>query len=444
MSESVAGQNTGSTHQNLTAGESEQDARAQKLARTGVPYALNTAAAWSWRLIVVVGAVWLVWQGLSKVSLLIISAMVAALLAALLSPAVYAMRKHGIRAGGATAIAELGMILGIAALLALTGQQLVRGFVSLTNNAIQGYQQLVDWLKGMGYELGADQLNQILNQIEQAVSNNPPTVLRSVSEVGSTAAEFATGVLITLFTLVFFLMEGERIWLFIVKLFPKQARDAVNGAGRAGWKSLGAYVRVQILVAAIDAVGIGVGAAILGGPLAIPVFLGSFIPVIGALISGAVAVLLALVALGPVQALIMIGIVLLVQQLESHILQPLIMGKAVSLHPLAVIFAVAGGSMIFGAAGALFAVPVLAVVNSVVRYLAARQWEDDPELRREEFLFPHEVERRKKSKKREEKAQKVVAQAREAIRGEDDSEGTAPETSSAQATKTVSSSKDDT
>ena len=426
MSESVAGQKTGSTHQNLTAGESEQDARAQKLARTGVPYALNTAAAWSWRLIVVVGAVWLVWQGLSKVSLLIISAMVAALLAALLSPAVYAMRKHGIRAGGATAIAELGMIIGIAALLALTGQQLVRGFVSLTNNAIQGYQQLVDWLKGMGYELGADQLNQ----------------------VGSTAAELATGVLITLFTLVFFLMEGERIWLFIVKLFPKQARDAVNGAGRAGWKSLGAYVRVQILVAAIDAVGIGVGAAILGVPLAIPlgvlVFLGSFIPVIGALISGAVAVLLALVALGPVQALIMIGIVLLVQQLESHILQPLIMGKAVSLHPLAVIFAVAGGSMIFGAAGALFAVPVLAVVNSVVRYLAARQWENDPELRREEFLFPHEVERREKSKKREEKAQKVVAQAREAIRGEDDSEGTTPETSSAQATKTVSPSKDDT
>ena len=217
MSESVAGQNTGSTHQNLTAGESEQDARAQKLARTGVPYALNTAAAWSWRLIVVVGAVWLVWQGLSKDSLLIIAAMVAALLAALLSPAVYAMRKHGIRAGGATAIAELGMILGIAALLALTGQQLVRGFVSLTNNAIQGYQQLVDWLKGMGYELGADQLNQILNQIEQAVSNNPSTVLRSVSEVGSTAAEFATGVLITLFTLVqggspWVLMCGYRSW----------------------------------------------------------------------------------------------------------------------------------------------------------------------------------------------------------------------------------------
>ena len=237
-------------------------------------------------------------------------------------------------------------------------------------------------------------------------------MLNGVSRVGSTAADVATGVLLTLFTLLFFLMEGERIWLFVVGLFPKDAREAVNGAGRAGWKSLGAYVRVQILVAAIDAIGIGLGAAILGVPLAIPlgvlVFLGSFIPVIGALFSGAVAVLLALVALGPVQALIMLGIVLLVQQVESHILQPLIMGKAVSLHPLAVIFSVAGGSMIFGAVGALFAVPTLAVVNSVVRYLADRGWEHDPSLRDEEFLFPHEVARREQAEEKAQERQESV------------------------------------
>ena len=412
-----------------------------------VPFAMDVAGAWSWRLIVIAGAGWVVWKGLGHVSLLVIAMMVAMLLAALLSPTVMLLRKKGVRAGGAAAIAELGLLLLLAVIISLTGQQLVRGFATMANKAVQGYQQLVDWLKSLGYDLGADQLNQLLHQIENTFKDNPNTVLNGVSRVGSTAADVATGVLLTLFTLLFFLMEGERIWLFVVGLFPKDAREAVNGAGRAGWKSLGAYVRVQILVAAIDAIGIGLGAAILGVPLAIPlgvlVFLGSFIPVIGALFSGAVAVLLALVALGPVQALIMLGIVLLVQQVESHILQPLIMGKAVSLHPLAVIFAVAGGSMIFGAAGALFAVPVLAVVNSVVRYLAARQWEDDPELRREEFLFPHEIERREKSKKREEKAQKVVAQARGVIRGEDDSEGAVPETSSAQVTKTVSPSKAD-
>ena len=379
---------------------------------TTVPFALETAAAWSWRLLVVAGAGWVLWQGLAKVSLLVISLMVAALLAALLSPAVYALRKRGVRAGAATAIAEIGMIVGLLALVALTGQQLAQGFVSLWSKA----------LDNMGYSLGAEQLNQLLEQGRKLASENPSSIVRGVSEVGSTAAEVATGTLITLFTLVFFLMEGERIWLFIVGLFPRRARDAVNGAGRAGWKSLGAYVRVQILVAAIDAVGIGIGAAILGVPLAIPlgvlVFLGSFIPVIGALLSGAVAVLLALVALGPVQALIMIGIVLLVQQLESHILQPLIMGKAVSLHPLAVIFAVAGGSMIFGATGALFAVPVLAVVNSVVRYLASRGWENDSQLRTEEFLFPHEERRREAAKRRrgavEDAAERVRGRARTA------------------------------
>ena len=378
-----------------------------------VPFAVDVAGAWSWRLIVIAGAGWVVWKGLGHVSLLVIAMMVAMLLAALLSPTVMLLRKKGVRAGGAAAIAELGLLLLLAVIISLTGQQLVRGFATMANKAVQGYQQLVDWwLKSLGYDLGADQLNQLLHQIENTFKDNPNTVLNGVSRVGSTAADVATGVLLTLFTLLFFLMEGERIWLFVVGLFPKDAREAVNGAGRAGWKSLGAYVRVQILVAAIDAIGIGLGAAILGVPLAIPlgvlVFLGSFIPVIGALFSGAVAVLLALVALGPVQALIMLGIVLLVQQVESHILQPLIMGKAVSLHPLAVIFSVAGGSMIFGAVGALFAVPTLAVVNSVVRYLAGRGWEHDPGLRDEEFLFPHEVARREQAEEKAQERQESV------------------------------------
>ena len=378
-----------------------------------VPFAVDVAGAWSWRLIVIAGAGWVVWKGLGHVSLLVIAMMVAMLLAALLSPTVMLLRKKGVRAGGAAAIAELGLLLLLAVIISLTGQQLVRGFATMANKAVQGYQQLVDWwLKSLGYDLGADQLNQLLHQIENTFKDNPNTVLNGVSRVGSTAADVATGVLLTLFTLLFFLMEGERIWLFVVGLFPKDARKAVNGAGRAGWKSLGAYVRVQILVAAIDAIGIGLGAAILGVPLAIPlgvlVFLGSFIPVIGALFSGVVAVLLALVALGPVQALIMLGIVLLVQQVESHILQPLIMGKAVSLHPLAVIFSVAGGSMIFGAVGALFAVPTLAVVNSVVRYLANRGWEHDPGLRDEEFLFPHEVARREQAEEKAQERQESV------------------------------------
>jgi predicted PurR-regulated permease PerM len=144
------------------------------------------------------------------------------------------------------------------------------------------------------------------------------------------------------------------------------------------------YTRIQMFVAFVDALGIGVGAAIIGVPLALPlgvlVFIGSFIPLVGALVTGAVAVLLALVANGLVNALIMVAIVLLVQQLEGHILQPLVMGKAVSLHPVAVILSVAAGSYLAGIPGALFSVPILAVANSAIRYIAARTWEHDGEL----------------------------------------------------------------
>jgi len=137
--------------------------------------------------------------------------------------------------------------------------------------------------------------------------------------------------------------------------------------------SLGAYTHMQLGVAAINAVGIGVGAAVLGVPFAIPVtifvFLCSFVPIVGSLLSGALPALLALVDQGPVAAIIMIVIVIAVHQIESHLLQPFLMGHAVALHPLAVIVVVAAGTYLFGLAGALFAVPVTAMLNSVVRYL---------------------------------------------------------------------------
>ena len=379
-----------------------------------IPYSLRVAASWSWRLVVIAAALWVLAKAIAPVSLLLISVLVAALLAALLSPVVMGLRKRGVRAAGAAGIAEIGMVLVVIALLALTGQQLVRGFAALTDKAIQGYYELTRLLHEQGLDFTSEQMNELMSHVQTAITDNPNAVLSRVSAAGSVAAEAGTGALLTLFALFFFLMEGESMWLFIVRLFPRAAREAVNGAGRAGWKSLGAYVRVQILVAAIDAVGIGLGAAILGVPLAIPlgvlVFLGSFVPVIGALFSGAVAVLLALVALGPIQALIMLGIVLLVQQLESNILQPFIMGKAVSLHPLAVILAVAAGSILFGAAGALFAVPTLALGNTVVRYIANRSWEDDEENRNAPLEFEHERARRERSEaKAAERAARVAA-----------------------------------
>lgn len=365
-----------------------------------VPFALQIAASWSWRLIVVAVVTWGLSKILGSISLIVLSIMVAALLAGLLSPVVFVLRKYGVLPGIATAITEIGFIALILGLLTLVGQQMISGFSQLSDQVMQGYRQLIVLLHDLPVDVGAEQFDKIASDALNTLKDNADTIAAGVANVGSTAGNFATGLIICLFTLIFFLMEGEKIWLFLVGLFPRAARRAVNGAGRRGWRSMVSYVRIQVFVAFIDAVGIGLAAFFLGVPLAFPlgvlVFLASFIPIVGALASGAVAVLLALVANGPVNAIIMFAMVLLVQQVESNILQPLVMGKAVSLHPLAVIVAVAGGTMVFGIPGALFAVPLLAMGNTVVRYLANRGWEHDKDIRVEEFLYPHEEQRKHK------------------------------------------------
>jgi predicted PurR-regulated permease PerM len=180
------------------------------------------------------------------------------------------------------------------------------------------------------------------------------------------------------FTLIFLLHGGRNIYSFTTQIFPVTVRERVRDAGRAGFQSLIGYVRATFLVALVDALGIGTGLAIMGIPLALPlaslVFLGAFIPLIGAVIAGGLAVIVALIAKGWVFALITLGLIIAVQQLESHILQPLVMGRAVSVHPLAVVLAIAGGSVLAGIIGALLAVPIVAFLNSSVRVLVA----DDP------------------------------------------------------------------
>ncbi|MEA5456227.1 AI-2E family transporter [Sinomonas sp. JGH33] len=346
-----------------------------------LPFALRIASAWAWRLaIVLVVATALVW-GLARLSFLVVPVLVAALLAGLLRPVVAALVRARVPRGLAVAITELGFIALVAGLLTLVGRQISEGFAQLWDEAIAGLGEVQRWLAEGPLQLTASQLDTYVRDAQNVLQNNQGSLVNGVLSVGSSAGHIVTGALITLFVLVFFLLEGERIWKFLVGLLPRSARRAADGAGRAGWTSLVSYVRVQVLVAAVDAVGIGVGAAVLGVPLALPlgilVFVSSFIPVVGALVSGAVAVLLALVANGLVNAVIMLIVVVAVQQLESHVLQPLVMGRAVSLHPVAVILAVAAGSFLAGIPGALFAVPTLAVANSAVRYISARAWETD-------------------------------------------------------------------
>jgi predicted PurR-regulated permease PerM len=218
-------------------------------------------------------------------------------------------------------------------------------------------------------------------QIASSAQEDSSILVSGALSLGSTLGHFLAGMLLTLFATLFILIDGRGIWRWIVGVFPRRARAAVDGAGLAGWGTLQNFVKVQILVATIDAIGIGLGAFLLGVPLAVPiailVFLGSFIPIVGAVVTGALAVFVALVYNGWVIALIMLGIVLLVQQVEGHVLQPLIMGTAVKVHPLGVVVAVAAGSLLAGIPGALFAVPVAAVLNVMINYVSSGTWKGE-------------------------------------------------------------------
>ena len=339
-----------------------------------VPGPVRAAASWSWRLLAIAAAVALVLWLMSFFKVLVVSVAVAVLLAVLLAPVVRWLHRvlrlpHGL----ASAVAVLGLVGFVVGLVALAGSSIANGFGELQAQALAGFEEAVDWLSTGPLGLSAVQLDDYVQQLSDWLSTNSETLVTGALSVTTTVGHVAAGALITLFCTLFFLHDGRHIWAWVVGLLPRASRERVHQAGRRGLVTLGSYTRTQILVALVDAVGIGVGAAILGVPLALPlatlVFVGSFIPIVGALITGTVAILVALVAQGPVIALIMLGVVLLVQQIEGHILQPLLMGHAVSLHPVAVLLAVAAGSIAAGIVGALFAVPLVAVVNTVTLYL---------------------------------------------------------------------------
>ena len=194
--------------------------------------------------------------------------------------------------------------------------------------------------------------------------------------------DFLTGMVLVIFVLIIFMYRGGASWQFLLKVVPRHTRRRVDLAGQRGYASLVGYVRATVLVAVIDAIGIGIGLRAVDAPLVVPltalVFLSAFIPIVGAVLSGILAVLVVLVANGPVPALIILAVVLAVQQLEGNVLQPLIMGRAVRLDALSVVLAVTVGTVLAGITGALLAVPLLAVLNAAVRSLTRDDDATDP------------------------------------------------------------------
>ena len=347
------------------------------LADTSVTPLVRKSAAWAWRLLVIgVAIVALLWV-VKKLEILVVPVALATLLAALLLPVVDFLDRHGAPRGGAVALVLLGGFAVVGGILAFVVTQFVQGAPALVDQVSTSIKGVGDWLTNGPLHVNQDQIDHARKSAIEALQNNQEKLTSGALSTASTLTEIVTGALLVLFTLIFVLHGGRHIYGFVTKVFPEDVRERVRDAGRAGFHSLIGYVRATFLVALVDATGIGTGLAIMGVPLALPlaslVFLGAFIPLVGAVIAGFVAVVVALIAKGFVYALITLGLIIAVQQLEGHVLQPLVMGRAVSIHPLAVVLAIAGGGVLAGIVGALLAVPAVAFVNSAIRVLLARE-----------------------------------------------------------------------
>ncbi len=338
-----------------------------------VPKVLRVSAALGWRLLVVVAALYVIGQVVAYLAAIVVPVAIALLLAALLSPAVNALDARYVPRGIATALVVISGLAVLGGVLVFVVTTFVNGVPALGAQLTGSIDSIVGWLTTGPLHLSPDQLAGAQKQILDTVSANQASITAGALTTAATIGEALTETLLVVFTLIFFLSGGVQIWTFLLGVVPRNVRTRVDVAGRRGVAALVSYVRATAAVAVVDAVAIGIGLGILGVPLAVPlaalVFLGAFVPIIGAVVGGGVAVLVALVAKGPVTALIVLAVVIAVMQLESHVLQPLLLGRAVKLHPLAVVVAIATGLVVGGIAGALLAVPLLAVVNSAVRSL---------------------------------------------------------------------------
>lgn len=357
-----------------------------------IPLGIRRLAAWSWRLMLILAAGALVVWALLKITTIVIPVLIAVLLASMLAPIVRVLTRYTfLGRAAASGIALLGLLLVIAGMFTLAGRQLFAQWADIQDKAVTGFQNLVDWVTTT-FQVKTPMVNAAIDEGLEQLQKNADQLVTGALSTAAVLGNIGTGILICLFTLFFLLTSGTGIWRWVIGLLPPEARVPTHEAFRRGWKALSAYMRTQILVAAVDASGIALGMVGLGlGSYAVPiwllVFLFSFIPLVGAVVSGAIAVLLVLVLNSWVGAIIMLVIVLAVQQLEGNVLQPFLMGKAVELHPLAVFLGVATGAIIAGIPGALFAIPVIAFVNATVLYMVGR--DPDPDMGEDVALREH-------------------------------------------------------
>jgi predicted PurR-regulated permease PerM len=342
---------------------------------TGVPSWLSRSAALSWRLLVVAAAVAVVGFLLVYLRLIVLPVIVALFLTTLLAPPANWLRDRGWPPLAATWGVILAALVLIAGAIALLAPQIGPQFGTLRGQVGTGLDDVQRWLREGPLHFSDAQLSMLLERARQEAQSNTTALTRGVLTGATVAAEVVTGALLSIVLTFFFVKDGHRIGDWFARHAGPHAGE-LREMGRRAFDTLGAYLRGVATVGLIDGLFIGIGLAVVSVPLAVPlaflVFLGAFFPIVGAFLTGLIAALVALVSKGLVAALIIVAITVAVQQLEGHVLAPVVLGRAVKLHPAVILLALAGGGVVGGIAGAALAVPTVAVVGSVGTYLRDR------------------------------------------------------------------------
>jgi predicted PurR-regulated permease PerM len=342
-----------------------------------VPGWLQTGAAWSWRLLLLAAALYLVARVISILSIVVVPCIAALLLTALLQPLKARLRRTGLPGLAATWCTLLVGALVLGGLVMLVTNRVSADYPALVSETRHTTTQVETWLSGAPFHLKSSSVQRALNNIPGYLSKHKALVEGTVVAGGKIAAEFFGGLVLMIFVMFFLIKDGDRIWSWLISGLRAESARRVNRAGHAAWLAVVYYMRGTVVVAAIHAVVIGLALYIMGAPLVIPlavlVFVAAFVPLVGLLIAGALAIVVTLAAKGWVAAVILLGVLIVEDQLEGHLLQPQVVGRVIRLHPLAVILSLAVGGVLAGVVGAVVAIPVVAVITRAV-----------PELRRED------------------------------------------------------------
>jgi putative heme transporter len=341
--------------------------------RPEVPPSLTRLAAWSWRLLVVGAAGGLVLYLLILLRVVVIPVIVALFLATLLVPLVHWLEARGWRHLPAVLTVFLGAVLALAAIVAGLVPLIGNELGTLGQRADEGVVEVQEFIASRPFGLSEADLSRYLDQARQRLTESSSGLTRGAVAGVTVVGELITGLILTLFLTFFFVKDSERFTRWILDFTADRYRGHLREAGRRSATAVSSYLRGQATVGLVDGVFIGIGLAIVGVPLVVPLafltFVAAFLPLVGAFVAGVLAALVALVTKGLTAALIVVGITVLVQQLEGHLLAPLLLGRAVSLHPVVIILALAAGGILGGIVGAFLAVPIAAVVTAAGTYL---------------------------------------------------------------------------